>query len=339
MRPSEARALRRPAPRPAPACRLPRAIRAWRVPALAPAIAAALALAACRPPATEPTDSDRADAPGHPRRSHPRIPRRPARLRRPTTVSPRGGSAPDRRRRSHRRRAPATPHRARRGGAAAGASDELFDADRVPRFEIELPPASMAALAQDPKTYVRGTFRYGSEVVSDIGVRIKGEATLRALAKAAFKLKFDEFVPNQIFRGLRRLTLNNMIEDATFLAERLAYHVFRAAGLPAPRANSALVTVNGSLTVSTPTSRPRTRPSCAAGSPTTAATCTKRAKRTSCRATSPLRSRDQRDAQRPLGPAALIAAVRAASDEPARRRGTRSWTSRISCASPRPRPS
>ena len=127
-----------------------------------------------------------------------------------------------------------------------GPSDELYDPDRVPRFDLELPPASVAALNANPRQYVRGTFRYGGETVADVGVRLKGEATLRPLSrKAPFKIKFDEFVPDQTFRGLRRMTLNNLTEDASFLAERLSYHVFRAAGLPAPRANNALVTVNG----------------------------------------------------------------------------------------------
>jgi spore coat protein CotH len=54
-------------------------------------------------------------------------------------------------------------------------------------------------------------------------------------------------VKNLAFRGLKRLTLNNMVEDPSFLAERMAYHVFRAAKLPAPRCNSALVYVNGAF--------------------------------------------------------------------------------------------
>ena len=129
---------------------------------------------------------------------------------------------------------------------AASASDELFDPERVPRFDLELPPESVAALGRLPKEYVRGSFRYGEERVANVGIRLKGEATLRTLAqKAPFKIKFDEFVPDQSFRGLRRMTFNSLAEDASFIAERLAYHVFRAAGLPAPRANSALVFVNG----------------------------------------------------------------------------------------------
>lgn len=133
-------------------------------------------------------------------------------------------------------------------GAAAlpDTSGEIYDPAKLPRFDIELPEASIAGLKQDPDTYVTGNLKYGAEVVSNIGVRIKGEGSLRTLdEKAAFKLKFDEFVPKQSFHSLRRMTLNNMVEDPSFLAERLAFHFFRAQKLPAPRCNSALVYVNG----------------------------------------------------------------------------------------------
>lgn len=132
-------------------------------------------------------------------------------------------------------------------------SAALFASDQLTRFDLELPPDSIDALlavesAGDAlaEKYVPATLRYGNEVVENVGLRIKGEASFRAFSgKSAFKIKFDEFVPRQTFRGLRRLTLNNAVEDPSFVAERLAYDVFRAAGLPAPRCNSALVYVNG----------------------------------------------------------------------------------------------
>lgn len=132
------------------------------------------------------------------------------------------------------------------GGTTGDPSAELFDPDKLPRFDIDLPAASITALDADPDTYVTGALHYNGESVTDIGIRIKGEATKRTLdKKAAFKIKFDEFVDKQAFHGLRRLTLNNMVSDPSFLAERLAFHMYRAAKLPAPRANSALVYVNG----------------------------------------------------------------------------------------------
>jgi hypothetical protein len=124
-------------------------------------------------------------------------------------------------------------------------SAEIYDEATLPRFDITLPESSIAALRADSETYVAADLRYGDELVSNIGIRIKGEGSFRTLdEKTAFKLKLDELVPMQTFRGLRRMTFNNMVEDPSFLAERLAYAVFRAADLPAPRCNSALIYVN-----------------------------------------------------------------------------------------------
>ena len=132
------------------------------------------------------------------------------------------------------------------GGGLVDESAALYDEGTVPRFDLTLPESSLAMLRADGETYVPGELRYGAQTVSNIGVRIKGEGSLRTLdEKPALKLKFDEFVDEQTFRGLRRMTLNNMVEDPSFLAERLAYAVFRAAGLPAPRCNSALLYING----------------------------------------------------------------------------------------------
>lgn len=158
-----------------------------------------------------------------------------------------------------------SPMTARDAGAAAAGdagmvpsvdpSQEIYDPSMLPRFDLELPEASVAALrlvqsAEDERqnTYVHGTLKYRGETVSDIGVRLKGEGSFQKFdQKPPLKLKFDEFVDDQTFHGLKRLTLNNAFEDPSFVAERLAYDVFRAAKLPAPRCNNALLYVNGSF--------------------------------------------------------------------------------------------
>jgi len=58
-------------------------------------------------------------------------------------------------------------------------------------------------------------------------------------------VKFNKWVKGQKLHGLEELTLNNMVSDPTFLAERITYHTFRALGLPAPRASAARVAING----------------------------------------------------------------------------------------------
>jgi spore coat protein CotH len=54
-------------------------------------------------------------------------------------------------------------------------------------------------------------------------------------------------VVDQRFRGLKRMTLNNCNEDWSYIVERTDYLLFRSAGVPAPRANNATVSVNGEL--------------------------------------------------------------------------------------------
>jgi spore coat protein H len=131
-------------------------------------------------------------------------------------------------------------------GGAADLSGELFDQDKLPRFDIDISSDGVAALKADPATYVRATLHYGAVTLENVGLRLKGEASLRTLdQKAALKLKLDEFVPNQTLLGMHRVTLNNVVSDPSWIAERLAYQVYLAAGIPAPRCNSALAYVNG----------------------------------------------------------------------------------------------
>jgi spore coat protein CotH len=123
---------------------------------------------------------------------------------------------------------------------------EIYDSENFPRFELEIDAAGLLALKASPFEYVDATFHYNDEKLDHVGVRLKGNSSFRDMSKkAAFKIKFDAFEPGQSFRGLRRLTLNNMLDDWSMIAEVLTYEVFRHSGMPAPRANHAQVYVNG----------------------------------------------------------------------------------------------
>lgn len=141
--------------------------------------------------------------------------------------------------------------------AAALTADEMYEPETVVVVDLQLPPASVAALEAEPDEYVEGTFSLASTDGTPagigpfsaplmIGVRLKGESSFRDLGgKAAFKLKFNEFVKGQKFLGLKRMTLNNMVQDPSMVHETLSYAAFRAAGVPAPRTGYADVRVNG----------------------------------------------------------------------------------------------
>jgi len=142
--------------------------------------------------------------------------------------------------------------------AAALTAAEMYDSETIVVIYLDMPPASVAALEADPEgEYVEAGFSLAEtdgtpdgigafSTPITIGVRLKGEGSFRGLDdKAAFKLKFNEFVGGQKFLGLKKMTLNNMVQDPSMLHEVLAYKAFRAAGVPAPRTGYADVRVNG----------------------------------------------------------------------------------------------
>ena len=78
----------------------------------------------------------------------------------------------------------------------------------------------------------------------DIKLRLKGNRSFRAFpAKAALRLEF----PNELQRvfGIKRMTLNNMIQDRSKINEAVGYALFREVGIAAPRTSYAQVWVNG----------------------------------------------------------------------------------------------
>jgi hypothetical protein len=58
-------------------------------------------------------------------------------------------------------------------------------------------------------------------------------------------VKFDEFVEDQTYRGLKKVMFNNSAQDSTYLAEMLATQLFDDAGVPAARVTHARVRLNG----------------------------------------------------------------------------------------------
>ncbi len=89
-----------------------------------------------------------------------------------------------------------------------------------------------------------GGKRYGPYVV---GVHLKGAwGSWRDISgKAAFKIKMDAFVKGQTLLGVSRITLNNMVQDPTYLRETISYRLYRNLGIPSPRTGYANVSLNG----------------------------------------------------------------------------------------------
>ncbi|HEU4739265.1 MAG TPA: CotH kinase family protein [Solirubrobacterales bacterium] len=142
------------------------------------------------------------------------------------------------------------------GLAAADEAEWLYDPDQVVEIRLGgLSAEELDALEAEPDEYVHGSFELlvggvaKGTLLEDVGIRLKGgvgSSRPVKTGKSGFKVRFDEFVKGQLFFGLKRLTLNNMIQDPSMVHETLTYELFRDLGLPASRTGYAYVKLNGS---------------------------------------------------------------------------------------------
>jgi spore coat protein H len=91
------------------------------------------------------------------------------------------------------------------------------------------------------------TVREGRVTYTNVLLHLKGAAgSFRPVAdNPAMTLHFDKQLKGQRFHGLSKLSLNNSVQDPTFVSEELCRELFLKAGIPAPRATHALVQLNG----------------------------------------------------------------------------------------------
>jgi hypothetical protein len=138
-----------------------------------------------------------------------------------------------------------------------GNADELFAATSVPTFDIVLPAEVWEALkvnARDEQ-FVPVEASYQGRSLGTVGLRFKGyygslincfdAQGKMTCPRLSMKIKFDEYVSGQRFFGLKRLAFNAYLHDDSRMKEKLAYDLFRAMGIVAPRAAWAILRVNG----------------------------------------------------------------------------------------------
>ena len=140
-----------------------------------------------------------------------------------------------------------------RSPAEAAAPDYdtlLFDDSFVHSIDISMPDwEDFTANCTDEK-YGACTVTVDGETLEHVGIRAKGNGSVFAVvmmdsSRFSFKLEFDHFLENQSYHGLDKLNLNNLVQDATYMKDALAYHLMREMDVPAPLCSYVFVTVNG----------------------------------------------------------------------------------------------
>lgn len=143
-------------------------------------------------------------------------------------------------------------------------SSSLFTDDRALEVEIRLPEADWDALRAQgrdlfdvlsgdclaqpfpsPFTWFQGDVTVNGTALTGVGVRKKGFLGSLSSEKPALRLDLNRTVAGQSLLGMDDLTLNNARQDPAIVRQCVAYALFAAAGVPAPRCSVARVRVNG----------------------------------------------------------------------------------------------
>jgi spore coat protein CotH len=143
-------------------------------------------------------------------------------------------------------------------------ADDFFGLPRLHTIELtieaadfaRMPPANgqggrgvgggQANAAEDSSGYTKvpAELRFDGQDFGQIAVRYKGNSSYRGARtdlKRSLKLEFTHGDTHHRFFGMREINLDNNVFDGSQLRETLAYEVFRAADVPAPRTAFARV--------------------------------------------------------------------------------------------------
>jgi hypothetical protein len=126
-----------------------------------------------------------------------------------------------------------------------------FYTDSVATVRIVLPEDNWKALMADAysKDYVKADFWFNNELVPDIAIRTKGNASLQqtvAWTSQRFPLAvdFNLFNAARTFHGMKKVHFNNGWSDPTLIRDVISYDIFAKMGVPSPRASIVDLYVN-----------------------------------------------------------------------------------------------
>jgi hypothetical protein len=144
---------------------------------------------------------------------------------------------------------------------AATSPDHLFDPTHLLKVDIRIDPADWDIIrkqardflgslsaeepADSPFGYVKADVTIDGLEIKQVGIRKKGFLGSLDENRPSLKIRFNRYRDQVPFGALDRITLNNNKQDPSKLSQYLSYKLFAEAGVPSPRCNFALVTVNG----------------------------------------------------------------------------------------------
>lgn len=126
----------------------------------------------------------------------------------------------------------------------------LFDASTVHTIDITMEDWAGFLETCENEEYAMCTAVIDGETVQDIAIRAKGNTSLSSVKqygndRYSFKIEFDHYQEGGNYQGLDKLSLNNIIQDNTYMKDYLTYQMMEAFGVDSPLCSYVYLTVNG----------------------------------------------------------------------------------------------
>lgn len=133
---------------------------------------------------------------------------------------------------------------------AMGYETRLFDTDKVHTIDIVMDDWDEFIATAQSEEYSDCTIIIDGEAYKNVGIRGKGNTSLSTVSsmdsdRYSFKVEFDQYDKNKSYHGLDKLSLNNVIQDNTYMKDYLTYQMMNEFGASAPLCSFAYITVNG----------------------------------------------------------------------------------------------
>lgn len=128
--------------------------------------------------------------------------------------------------------------------------EKLFDNSVVHTIDIEMEDWDAFLDTCENEEYAQCDIVIDGEAYSEIAIRAKGNTSLSSVKsygndRYSFKLEFDHYENGKTYYGLDKLSLNNCIQDNTYMKDYLTYQMMNAFGVDAPLCSFISVSVNG----------------------------------------------------------------------------------------------
>ena len=131
-----------------------------------------------------------------------------------------------------------------------GYENRLFDNTRVHTIDIVMDDWDEFIANAASEEYYTAAVVIDGEAYKNVAIRGKGNTSLSTVSsmnsdRYSFKIEFDHYDSSITYHGLDKLSLNNLIQDATMMKDYLTYTMMNEFGAVAPLCSFVYITVGG----------------------------------------------------------------------------------------------